>query len=179
MARRSGPAYLREQPFGQVPAYADGSVAMFESGAIVLRIAEASERLMPKDDFGRGRTMSWVFAALNSVEPAIQQLGQIDVFHKGEAWTAARRPQVEARVAERLDQLAAWLGGKDYLEADFSAGDLLLATVLRELQHTALIDERPILRDYLARCVARPAFGRAMAAQLADFEAADAERATA
>jgi glutathione S-transferase len=164
------PAYRREQPFGQVPAYADGEVAMFESGAIVLHIALDSAALMPRDAPGRARAMTWLFAALNSVEPAISQLAEIDLFHAGEAWAAERRPQVEAEVRSRLAVVAAQLDGRDYLEGSFTAGDLMMATVLRGLRHTPLVGEQPPLRAYLSRCEARPAFQRALAAQLEPFQ---------
>lgn len=166
------PAYLRQQPFGQVPAFSDGQVDMFESGAIVLHIALGSPALMPGDEAGRARAMTWIFAALNSIEPAISQLAEIDIFHAGEAWTAERRPQVEADVRGRLATLAAHLEGRDYLERSFTAGDLMMVTVLRNLRHTPLVGEYPALRDYQARCEQRPAFQRALAAQLEPFEQA-------
>lgn len=166
--------YLREQPFGQVPAYADATVAMFESGAIVLHIADSSEALLPRDPAARARAASWVFAALNSIEPAVQELAVIDLFHTGETWTSERRPQVEAFARTRLAALSDWLGDRDYLEQRFTAGDLMMTTVLRVLRHTDLVAEHANLRDYQARCEARPAFGRALAAQMQPFELADA-----
>ncbi|MDO9490526.1 MAG: glutathione S-transferase family protein [Sphingomonadaceae bacterium] len=166
------PPYLRQQPFGQVPAYSDGQVEMFESGAIVLHIALESPALMPGDDAGRARVMTWIFAALNSIEPAIAQLGDIDLFHAGEAWTAERRPQVEAEVRRHLAVLSGQLEGRDYLEGSFTAGDLMMVTVLRILRHTPLVGEYPVLRAYQARGEARPAFQRALAAQLEPFEQA-------
>lgn len=169
-----GADYLREQPFGQVPTYADGTVAMFESGAIVLHVAENCETLLPRDPLARARTVSWVFAALNSIEPSIQELAGIDLFHAGEAWTLERRPQAEAFVRARLAALSAWLGDRDYLEQRFTAGDLMMTTVLRILRHTDLVAEHANLRDYQARCEARPAFARALAAQMQPFEMADA-----
>lgn len=163
-------AYRAKQPFGQVPTFQDGDIDMFESGAIVLHIAERSEVLMPADAIGRARTISWMFAALNTMEPVIQGLGEIDAFHPGEAWTEARRPMVVARVQQRLAELAARLGDNPYLDGDrFTAGDLLMATVLRILGGTDLVQAEPKLDAYLRRCVARPAFQRALAAQLADF----------
>jgi len=166
------PAYLRQQPFGQVPAFSDGRVEMFESGAIVLHIALDSPALMPGDEAGRARVMTWIFAALNSVEPAIGQLGDIDLFHAGETWTVERRPQVEAEVRKLLATLAGQLDGRDYLESSFTAGDLMMVTVLRSLRHTSLVGEHPVLSAYQARCEARPAFQRALAAQLEPFEQA-------
>lgn len=162
--------YFRAQPFGQVPIFDDGQVRLFESGAIVLHVAERSEALMPSDAQGRGRAVSWVVAALNSVEPAIANLVDCDVFHAGEAWATERRPQAEEAVRDRLRLLSDWLGDKDYLEDRFTAGDLMMTTVLRNLRHTDLVAERDNLARYQARCEARPAFRRALAAQLAAFE---------
>jgi len=167
------PDNLRVQPFGQVPSFSDGKTEMFETGAIVLHIGESCEALLPKDPAARARAMSWVFAALNSVEPYLTQIAAIDIFHVGEAWTHERRPQVEASVRERLGLLADWLGERDYLEDEFSAGDLMMTTVLRILRHTTLVTEQPSLAAYQARCEARPTFQRALAAQLADFAAND------
>ena len=171
---KNQPDYRREQPFGQVPAYADNRVAMFESGAIVLHVAADCEALLPRDPAARARATSWVFAALNSIEPAVQQLAEIDLFHAGEGWTHERRPQVETFARSRLAALSDWLGDRDYLEQRFTVGDLMMTTVLRILRHTDLVAEHPNLRDYQARCEARPAFGRALAAQLEPFELADA-----
>ncbi|HET6970051.1 MAG TPA: glutathione S-transferase family protein [Phenylobacterium sp.] len=162
-------AYRRWQPFGQVPAYRDGPVEMFESGAIVLHIAEQSEALAPRDPAGRARVTSWVIAALNSVEPHVQNLVHLNAFHKGEAWTVERRPQAEAMLDGRLKALADWLGDKDYLEGRFTAGDLIMTTVLRELVDEGVLDRYPTLGAYYRRCEARPAFGRALEAQLAPF----------
>ncbi|HEY9539499.1 MAG TPA: glutathione S-transferase family protein [Kiloniellaceae bacterium] len=163
-------AYFEEQPFGQVPAYREDGVQMFESGAIVLQIAERSEALMPRDAAGRARATTWVLAALNSVEPAHMELATIDFFHPDAEWAAARRPEVERKIRARLERLSAWLGEKDYLEDRFTVGDLMMAAVLRELHHTDLLAGHASLAAYLARCEARPAFQRALAAQLAPFE---------
>jgi glutathione S-transferase len=163
-------AYLREQPFGQVPAFDDGEVRMFEFGAIVLRIAEASEALSPRDALGRARTASWVLAALNSVEPAIDDLADIDLFHADADWAKERRPGAEQAVRERLGPLSRWLGERDHLEDRFTVGDLMMTSVLRILRHTDLIAEHPNLVRYQARCEARAAFRRALAAQLAAFD---------
>jgi glutathione S-transferase len=176
-ARHARPeGYLREQPFGQVPTYEDGEVRMFESGAIVLWIAERSEALAPRDPAGRARMSTWVLAALNSVEPAIGGLIDIDVFHAEADWARARRPGAVEGVRKRLGQLSDWLGDRDHLEGRFTAGDLMMTSVLRGLRHTDLVAERPNLARYQARCEARPAFERALAAQLAAF---DRSRATA
>lgn len=174
-AGRSG-AYLREQPFGQVPTYDDGGVRLFESGAIVLYIAERSEALAPRDPAGRARTATWVLAALNSVETAINGLVDVDVFYRDEPWARERRPSAEAAVRAKLACVSDWLGDRDWLEDRFTAGDLMMTTVLRGLRHTDLVAERANLARYQARCEARPAFQRALAAQLAAFEP---QRATA
>jgi glutathione S-transferase len=162
--------YRDWQPFGQVPAYRDDDVQMFESGAIVLHIAAKSDALGPRDPAGRARVQSWVLAALNSVEPPLSELASVNVFHAGEAWTAERRPQVEDAIRKRLRALESWLDGKDYLEGRFTAGDLMMTTVLRNLRDTGLLEEFPALVAYRARCEARPAFQRALAAQLRPFE---------
>lgn len=162
--------YFQEQPFGQVPSYKDGGIHMFESGAIVLQIAERSEVLMPRDSAGRARATTWVLAALNSVEPRVTELANIDLFNADADWARARRPEVERKVRERLGRLSAWLGDKDHLEGRFTAGDLMMVTVLRNLRQTDLVAEHPNLAAYEARCEARPAFQRALAAQLAVFD---------
>lgn len=161
--------YRQWQPFGQVPAYRDGEVEMFESGAIVLHIAAKSEALSPTDEAGRARVVTWVIAALNSIEPHVQNLVHLDVFHAGEAWTKERRPQAEAMLEGRLAALGAWLAGKDYLEDRFTAGDLMMTTVLRELTDSGVLSRFPNLDDYRARCEGRPAFGRALEAQMKAF----------
>lgn len=165
-----GAAYSAWQPFAQVPAYRDGEVEMFESGAIVLFLAEKYEALAPRDDAGRARVITWVLAALNTIEIHTGQLGAIDLFHKGEAWTVERRPQVVAALTQRLQQLSDSLGDKDYLEGRFTAGDLIMATVLREVDRTELLSKFPNLEAYLDRCTTRPAFKRAMDAQLTVFK---------
>ena len=162
--------YLAEQPFGQVPTYRDKSVNLFESGAIVLHIGESCEALLPSDPAARARAVTWAFAALNSVEPTLMELVAIDVFNPGAAWGIERRPDVIARIEGRLDRLIDHLDDRDWLEDRFTAGDLLMTTVLRILDGTDLVEKRPTLAAYKARGEARPAFQRALAAQLADFE---------
>lgn len=162
--------YFQEQPFGQVPAYRDATVQLFESGAIVLHVGERSEALLPRDAAGRARATAWLIAALNSVEPGIMNLATIDFFHPDAEWGRLRRPEVERMIRERLGRLAQRLGDKDYLEGRFTVGDLMMAAVLRALRHTGLVAEHANLATYVARCEARPAFRRAMAAQLAAFE---------
>lgn len=161
--------YRGWQPFGQVPAFARDGLVLFESGAIVLHIAEQSEALMPGDAAGRARVQTWLFAALNSIEPAVQQLTEIDLFHDGEAWTRQRRPQVEDFVKSRLAALATWLAGREYLEDRYTVADLLMVTVLHNLRHTDLLAQYPVLKAYCERCEARPAFQKALRDQLADF----------
>src|SRR5690606_6610029 len=161
--------YFREQPFGQVPIYNEGDIRMFETGAIVLHIAERSEVLMPRDPAGRARTACWVIAALNSIEPMIAELISIDIFNAGADWARARRPEAEKKVRERLGRLSTWLGERDYLEDRFNAGDLMMTTILRILRDTDLVAEYPNLARYQARCEARPAFQRALEAQLSHF----------
>jgi glutathione S-transferase len=162
-------AYRALQPFGQVPAIETEELKLFESGAIVLHIAERCEALMPADAYGRDRTRAWMFAALNSVEPQIQNLVELDLFYAGEAWASARRPRVVELVARRLAALEHWLGRRDYLEDRFTAGDLLMTTVLRFLRHTDIVGSRPALKAYQERCEARPAFQKAMADHLRPF----------
>jgi glutathione S-transferase len=164
-------AYRALQPFGQVPAIETDELKLFESGAIVLHIAERSDALMPADANGRARTRAWMFAALNSVEPPIQNLAEIDLSHPSAAWAATRRPMVVEAVQKRLAALEDWLGGRDYLEDRFTAGDLLMTTVLRVLRHTDIVSARPALQAYQARCEARPAFQKAMADHLKPFAA--------
>lgn len=167
---QSTPAYRARQPFGQVPAFSDGKVEMFESGAIVLYIAQSSDQLMPADATGRAMVMTWLFAASNSVEPFVAQLAVIDLFHAEEAWARERRPQVEAMLRKRLADLQTALGDRKWFAGDrFSAADILMTHVLRDLRHTEIVADYPALQDYVARAEARPAFKRALADQLAPF----------
>jgi len=163
-------AYRALQPFGQVPAYEEDGLALFESGAIVLYIAEKSEALMPRDEKGRLRTTTWMFAALNSIEPHIVNLTAIDLFFAKEDWAKQRRPGALQQAQTRLNALADWLNGRDYLEDRFTAADLLMTTVLRIPRHCDLIAQIPPLENYRLRCEARPAFERALDAQMADFK---------
>ena len=162
-------SYREWQPFGQVPAFRDGAVEMFESGAIVLHLATNSAALAPSDPAGYARVSTWVLAALNSIEPHVQNLVHLDAFHAGEAWTVERRPQVRAMLDGRLTALAAWLGDKEYLEDRFTAGDLMMTTVLRELVDSGVLARFPALDAYRCRCEARPAFVKALADQMAPF----------
>jgi glutathione S-transferase len=161
--------YRAWQPFGQVPAYEENGLKLFESGAIVLRIAERSENLFPGDPAARARAIEWLFAALNTIEPPILNLAGIDLFAVGQEWAKLRRPDAEGAVRKRLGELASALGDKAFLDGPrFTAGDLMMATVLRILRHTELVAEAG-LADYLARCESRPAFQRALAGQMAGF----------
>ena len=164
------PEHLARQPFGQAPAIEEDGVVLFESGAIALYVARKSEALLPTDPAERERAIAWVFAALNSVEIFVQQLGTLDFFHANEEWTKAWRPQVEKMTRDRLGMLERVLDGKDYLEGRFTVGDLMMADVLRILDHTDLVSSHPQLSAYKQRCEARSAFQRAMKAQVDGFK---------
>jgi glutathione S-transferase len=170
-AEQRSESYRRRQPFGQVPAYEEDGLSLFESGAIVLHIAERSEALMPRDREGRARTQVWMFAALNSVEPALANLAVMDLLNKDEEWAKLRRPKALELAKARLSALSDWLGDREYLEGRFTAGDLLMTTVLRLLRHTDLVAETPNVDAYRKRCEARPAFQKALSAQMATFTA--------
>lgn len=166
-AERASPAYRSRQPFGQVPAYREDGVEIFESGAIVLFIAER-HGLLPVDPAARERAKAWMFAALNSVDPDVIALGDIDHFAAQESWAIARRPALVASLLARLRKVSAQIEA-DYLVGGFCAADIMLTMVLRALRHTDLVEQVPALRDWRDRCQARPAFQRALAAQLAAF----------
>jgi glutathione S-transferase len=157
------------QPFGQVPVYEEDGLVLFESGAIVLHIAEKSEALMPTEPKARARTKTWMFAALNSVEQHVQHFVALDAFFANEEWAKLRRPSALEAVQARLASLAHRLEGREYLEDRFTAGDLLMTTVLRILRQTDLLEKMPVLDAYRKRCEARPAFQKALAAQMAPF----------
>ena len=165
------PDYRALQPFGQVPALIEDNLTLFESGSILLHIGEKSEVLLPGQPDERARAITWLFSALNSIEIAIVPLAQIDLFYSTKEWAIARRPAAEAFVRQRLADLAGALGEKPYLEGRFTLGDLMMVTVLRNLRHTDLVAEQPALEAYMARCEARPAFQRALDAQMAVFRA--------
>lgn len=165
------PEYRALQPFGQVPIFEEDGFVLFESGAIVLHIAERTETLLPKDPQARARATQWVIAALNSIEPAIGQVASIELFFKDEEWAKLRHPSATKFAEWRLKCLASNLGDKPYFDGDrFTAGDLMMATVLRILPD--LTAKEPRLAEYVKRCTARPAFQRALDAQLGDFKAA-------
>jgi glutathione S-transferase len=168
---RETPEYRAIQPWGQVPVMEEDGLALFESGAILLRIAERSPVLCPGDDAGKAKMTQWVLAALNSVEPAIGALVDIDIFHADESWAKQRRPGAEDAARQKLAPLAKRLAEREYLEDRFTAGDLMMATVLKNLRHTDLVTADPALGPYLARCEARPAYRKALADQVAVFAA--------
>lgn len=162
-------AYRQWQPFGQVPAWRDDEVEIFESGAILIHLAEKSEALAPKDPAGRARVTTWVVAGLNSVEPFAQNLATLDSFHAGQPWVEGYRPVARAALERRLTSLGKWLGDKDWLEGRFTAADIIMVTVLRELVACGILKDHPNLDAYRARGEARPAFAKAMADQLETF----------
>jgi glutathione S-transferase len=161
------PAHLALHPFGQIPTYEEGDLALFETGAIVVHIAEQHAGLFPEDAKARARAITWMFAALNSVEPPILELVIAKILEGDKPWAQERLPLVKDRVRERLTQLSARLGDAEWLDGDFSAGDLMMVSVLLRLRPSGLLDEFPSLAAYVARGEARPAYQRAFAAQLA------------
>jgi glutathione S-transferase len=165
------PAHLARHPFGQIPTYEEDGLTLFESGAIVLHIAGRRPGLLPDEPDARARTVAWMFAALNTVEPPIVEREGAIMLEKDEPWQDARRPILEARVRARLDALAAFLAERDWLDGGFGAADLLMVTVLRRLEGSDILASYPALTAYVARGEARPAFRRAFEAQLAVFEA--------
>ena len=170
------PAHLRLHPFGQIPTYEEGGLALFESGAIVLHIAGRDAGLLPDDPDARARAIAWTFAALNTMEPPIVDLEVAEYLEGDKPWYEARLPLLHDRVRARLDQLSARLGDSDWLDGGFSAADLLMVTVLRRLEGSGILDDYPTLSAYIARGEARPAYRRAFAAQLAVFEESEAAR---
>jgi glutathione S-transferase len=160
-------AHLRLHPFGQIPTYEEGDLALFETGAIVLHIAERHAGLLPKEAAARARAIAWMFAALNTLEPPILELANARLLESDKPWSKQRLPLVEDRVRDRLQQLAARLGDADWLDGAFSAGDLMMVSVLLRLRSSGILDEFPNLAAYVARGEARPAYKRAFAAQLA------------
>jgi glutathione S-transferase len=167
---KDAPAYRKIQPWGQVPVIEDAGLVLFESAAIVQYLADKSEALSPRDPAGRAKVAQWLFAAINSVEPHVSNLANIDLFYAKEEWAKARRPGEEAFTRMKLASLARRLDGCEWLEDRFTAADLLMVTVLRILRHTDIVSADPVLGPYLARGEARPAFQRALAAQLAPFK---------
>jgi glutathione S-transferase len=166
-------AHLALHPFGQIPTYEEGDLALFESGAIVLHIAERHAGLLPDDANGRARAIAWMFAAIGTVEPPIVERSMAVLFEKNSIWYEARLPMLDDRIRSRLGELSRRLGDADWLEGTFSAGDLLMVTVLRRLNGSGLLEEFPNLAAYVARGEARPAYQRAFEDQLAVFTASE------
>ncbi len=167
------PDYRALQPFGQVPMLEDDGFVLFELGAIVLHVGERSEALLPKDPKARARATQWLIAALNSVEPFVINVALIDLFYVDQEWAKLRRPGAVEFVQRRLTALSKALGDKPYLDGDrFTAGDLMMTTVLRILEHTDIVTSDRRLAAYVERCTARPAFKRALDAQIGDFKQA-------
>ena len=161
------PAHLRLHPFGQIPTFEEGDLALFETGAIVLHLAQSHPGLLPEDADARARAIAWMFAALNTVEPPILDLSIARIQERDKPWAKERLPLVEDRIRQRLVQLSARLGDADWLDGAFSAGDLLMVSVLLRLRPSGILDEFPGLAAYVARGEARPAYQRAFAAQRA------------
>jgi glutathione S-transferase len=166
--------YRALQPFGQVPIFEEDGFVLFESGAIVLHVGERSETLLPRDPLARARATQWLVAALNSIEPFVANVALIDFFYVGEEWAKLRRPGAVAFVQKRLSALSTRLGDKPYLDGHrFTAGDLMMTTVLRILDYTDIVTSDRRLAAYVERCTARPAFQRALDAQMRDFDQRD------
>ncbi|MGE0740416.1 MAG: glutathione S-transferase family protein [Hyphomonadaceae bacterium] len=165
-------AHLKRNPFGQIPTYEEGDLVLFESGAIVLHIAERFPGLLPTEPNARARAIMWMFAALSTVEPPITDREIVEYFEADKSWQGERAAMVDTRIRARLGQLAARLGESDWLDGEFSAADILMVQVLRRLEGMGLVEEHPNLAAYVARAKARPAYKRAFAAQLAVWEKA-------
>ena len=169
------PAHLALQPFGQIPTYEEGELVLFESGAIVLHIAERHPGLLPTDADARARAIAWMFCAQSTIEPPIMERSMATLLERDQSWFEARQPMLEDRVRSRLDALSARLGDADWLDGAFSAGDLVMIAVLRRLHGSGVLERYPNLSAYIARGEARPAFRRAFDAQLAVFQALSAK----
>lgn len=176
-AEMKAPEHLARQPFGQIPTYEEGDLCLFETGAIVLHIAETRPGLLPEDPLARGRARAWIFAALSTIEPVCLEIETAHFHDAGQPWAEARLPLVQGRIRQRLAQLSARLAGAEWLDGGFSAGDLMMAGVLFRLRPSGLLEGFPNLAAYVARAEARPAFQRAFAAQFAVFQAAEAAKA--
>ena len=164
---KTEPAHLRLHPFGLIPTYEEGDLALFETGAIVFHIAERHAGLLPDGANARSRAITWMFAALNTVEPPILELVTAKILEGDKPWSKERLPLVKDRVRDRLKQLSVRLGDADWLDGAFSAGDLMMVSVLLRLKASGILDEYPNLAAYVARGEARPAYKRAFDAQLA------------
>lgn len=173
-AQMKQPEHFALHPFGQIPTYEDGELALFESGAIVLHLGERYPGLLPDEPNARLRAIAWMFAALNTVEPPVFERALTEVLERNEPWYAPRAALLDERVRRRLGELSRRLGDADWLDGEFSAGDLLMVTVLLRLERFSTVNEFPNLAAYVARAVARPAYRRAFDAQLAAFLQAQA-----
>lgn len=177
VSARNRPAdHYARQPWGQVPTIQDGSLDMFESGAILLHLSEKDKRLLPRDREGRARTLSWLFAAYSSVEPLFMELASVDIFNAGEQWAKLRRPGLLEAIGQRLDLLQAALGEREWLAGGFSIADIAMVSVLRESRDTGLVEARPQLAAYVERGLSRPSFATALAAQLEELQSEPAVR---
>ena len=161
------PAHRARNPFGQIPTYEEGDLVLFETGAIIFHIAKRHEGLLPDDPNAKARAIMWMFAAINTVEPPILDLQTARIMEGDKPWAAERLPLVQDRIRQRLDQLSPRLGDAEWLDGEFSAGDLMMVSVLLRLRMSGILDEYPNLAAYVARGEARPAYRRAFAAQLA------------
>jgi glutathione S-transferase len=161
------PEHLALNPFGQIPTYEEGDLALFETGSIVFHIAERHAGLLPYDANARARAITWMFAAVNTIEPPVLDLTTVKIVEGDKPWAKERLPLVADRIRDRLKQLSARLGDAEWLDGTFSAGDLMMASVLLRTRPSGLLDEFPSLAAYVARGEARPAYQRAFAAQLA------------
>ena len=170
-AEMKEPAHLAQHPFGQIPTYEEGDLALFESGAIVLHIAETRAGLLPEDTNARARAIAWMFAAINAIEPPFLDLSNAALLERDQPWFEARQPIVRERFQKRLGELSVRLGDAEWLDGAFSAGDLMMAGVLFRAKPSGALDPHPNIAAYVARAEARPAFQRAFAAQLAVFTA--------
>jgi glutathione S-transferase len=164
------PAHLALHPFGQIPTYEEGELALFESGAIVFHLAQTRPGLLPDEANARARAITWMFAALNTVEPPLVEFSMAKVFECNKPWYELRQPMLEERARKTLGLLSRRLGEADWLDGAFSAGDLMMVGVLFRAKPTGILDDYPNLAAYVARAEARPAFRQAFAAQLAVFE---------
>jgi glutathione S-transferase len=168
-AEMKEPAHLALNPFGQIPTYEEGDLALFETGSIILHIADHHAGLLPDDANARAHAITWMFAAVNTVEPPILELSTARLLESDKPWNKERVPLVEDRVRNRLKQLSVCLGDADWLEGAFSAGDLMMVHVLQRLKRSDLLNGYPNLSGYVARAAARPAYKRAFDAQMAVF----------
>lgn len=170
-AEMKQPPHLALNPFGQIPTYEEDGLTLFETGGIILHIAETHDGLLPKDSNARSRAIMWMFAAVGTVEPPIMELSLARILEREKGWYAERLPMLEGRVKTRLGDLSRYLGDSEWLDGEFGVGDLMMVHVVRRVSGLGVIEELPNLAAYIARAEARPAFQRAFAAQLEVFNA--------